>query len=92
MPSRYITFILPFNESNDEEGYNNNFKNSFKLEREDKLKLNLNKKILLFKDNFNLDLKPKESTSFINIKEYLAEIALIKPLKLPFIKIPDILS
>jgi hypothetical protein len=92
MPSRYITFMLPFNESNDEEGYNNNFKNSFKLEREDKLELNLNKKILLFKDNFNLDLKPKESTSFINIKEYLAEIALIKPLKLPFIKIPDILS
>ena len=84
--------MLPFNESNDEEGYNNNFKNSFKLEREDKLELNLNKKILLFKDNFNLDLKPKESTSFINIKEYLAEIALIKPLKLPFIKIPDILS
>jgi hypothetical protein len=92
MPSRYITFMLPFNESNDEEGYNNNFKNSFKLEREDKLELNLNKKILLFKDNFNLDLKPKESTSFINIKEYLAEIAFIKPLKLPFIKIPDILS
>jgi hypothetical protein len=92
MPSRYITLILPFNKSNDEEGYNSDFKNSFKLKEENKLDLNLNKKILLFKDNLNLDLKSKEGTSFINIKEYLAEIALIKPLELLFIKIPDILS
>jgi hypothetical protein len=92
MPSHRITLILPFNKSNDEEGYNSGFKNSFKLKKEDKLDLNLNKKILLFKDNLNLDLKFKEGTSFINIKEYLAEIALIEPLELPFTKIPDILS
>ena len=86
MPSRYITFILPFNNSNNKKGYNSDFKNSFKLKVKDKL--NLNKEILLFKDN-NLDLnfKPKEGTSFINIKEYLIEMALIKPLKLSFIKI-----
>ena len=70
---------------------NSNFKNSPKLE-ENKLNLNLNKEILLFKDNLNLDLELKEGTSFINIEEYLAEIALIKPLELPLIKIPDIPS
>jgi hypothetical protein len=91
MPSRYITFILPFNESNDEEGYNSDFKNFPKL-GENKLDLDLDKEILFFKDNFNLNLEPKEDTSFINIEEYLAEIALIKPLELPLIKILDILS
>jgi hypothetical protein len=84
--------MLSFNESNDEEGYNSDFKNSFKLKGEDELDLNLNKEILLFKDNLNLNLKPKEGTSFIDIKEYLAKIALIKPLKLPPTKILDILS
>ena len=92
MPSRHITFVLPFNESNNEEGYNSDFKNSFKLEGEDKLDLNLNKEILLFEDNPNLNSEPKEGTSFINIEEYLAKIALIEPLELPPIKIPDIPS
>jgi hypothetical protein len=91
MPSHYMTFMLPFNESDDEEGYNSNFKNSPKL-GEDKLDLDLDKEILLFKDNLNLNSELKESTSFINIKEYLAEIALIKPLELPPTKIPDIPS
>jgi hypothetical protein len=86
MPFYYITFVLPFNNSNNKEGYNSDFKNSFKLKIKDKL--DLNKEILLFKDN-NLDLnfKPKEGTSFINIKEYFMKIALIKPLELSFIKI-----
>jgi hypothetical protein len=86
MPFYYITFVLPFNNSNNKEGYNSDFKNSFKLKIKDKL--DLNKEILLFKDN-NLDLnfKPKEGTSFINIKEYLIKIALIEPLKLSFTKI-----
>jgi hypothetical protein len=84
-------FILLFNKFNNKEGYNSDFKNSPKLE-ENKLNLNLNKEILLFKDDFNLDLEPEEGTSFINIKEYLAEIALIKPLELPFINILNILS
>jgi hypothetical protein len=87
MPSRYITFILPFNNSNNKKGYNSDFKNSFKPEVKDKL--DLNKEILLFKDNNpDLNFKLKEETSFINIKEYLAEITLIKPLELPLIKIP----
>jgi hypothetical protein len=79
--------VLPFNDSNNKEGYNSDFKNSFKPEVEDKL--DFNKEILLFKDN-NLDLnfKLKEGTSFINIKEYFAEMALIEPLELPPIKIP----
>ena len=91
MPSYYITLILPFNKSNDEEGYNSDFKNSSKL-GEDKLDLDLNKEILLFKDNPNLNLELKEGTSFINIEEYLAEIALTEPPELPPAKIPDIPS
>jgi hypothetical protein len=92
MPSRRVMFVLPFDESDNKEGYNSDFENSFKLEGEDKLDLDLNKEILFFEDNPNLDLKPKEGTSFVNIKEYLAKIALIEPLELPSIKIPDILS
>jgi hypothetical protein len=92
MPSRYVTFVLPFNESNNKEGHNSDFENSFELEGEDELDLNLNKEILLFKDDPNLDLEPKEGTSFVNIEEYLAKIALIEPLELPSTKIPDILS
>jgi hypothetical protein len=87
MLSRYVIFILSFNDSNNKEGYNNDFENSFKLKVKDKL--DLNKEILLFKDNNpDLNFKSKEGTSFINIKEYLIEIALIEPLELPLIKIP----
>ena len=87
MPSRRVTFVLPFDDSNDEEGHNSDFKTSFEPEVEDEL--DLNKEILLFKDNnLDLDSKPKEGTSFINIEEYLAEMALIKPLELPPTKIP----
>jgi hypothetical protein len=82
-------FMLPFDDSDDEEGHNSDFKNSFEPEVEDKL--DLNKEILLFKDNnLDLDSEPKEGTSFINIEEYLAEMALIKPLELPPVNIlPD---
>jgi hypothetical protein len=41
-----MTFMLSFNNSNDKKGYNSDFKNSLKLEVEDKL--DLNKEILLF--------------------------------------------
>jgi hypothetical protein len=78
--------VLPFDDSDDKEGYNSDFKNSFKLEVENKL--DLNKEILLFKDNNpDLNSKPKEGTSFIDIEEYLAEIVLIEPLELPLTKI-----
>jgi len=87
MPSCHVTFMLPFNDSDNKEGYNSDFKNSFKPEVDNKL--DLNKEILLFKDNnLDLDFKPKEGTSFINIEEYLTEIALIEPLELPSTKIP----
>jgi hypothetical protein len=84
-------FVLPFNEFDDEEGYNSDFENSPEL-GEDKLDLDLDKEILLFKDDLNLDLELEEDTSFINIEEYLAKIALIEPLELPPAKIPDIPS
>jgi len=87
MPSRRVTFVLPFNDSDDEEGHDSDFKNSFKPEVEDKL--DLDEEILLFKDNDpDLDSKPEEGTSFINIEEYLAEMALIEPPELPPTKIP----
>jgi hypothetical protein len=91
MPLRYVTFMLPFNNSNNKDGHNSDFKNSPKLDK--KAKLDLNKEILLFKDNNpNPNSKPKEGTSFINIKEYLAKIALIEPLELPLTKIFNLLS
>jgi hypothetical protein len=79
--------MLPFNDSNKEDGHNSDFKNIYKPKEE--MKLDLNKEILLFKDN-NLDPNSEleKRTSFINIKEYLIEIALIEPLKLPSTKIP----
>jgi hypothetical protein len=91
MPSRYITFVLPFNDSNNSDGYNSDFENSHKPKKE--IELNLNKEILLFKDNNpNLNSKPEDRTSFIDIKEYLMEIALVKPLELPPTKIPILAS
>jgi hypothetical protein len=83
--------MLSFNESDDEEGHDSDFENSPEL-GEDKLNLDLDKEILLFEDNPDLDLELEEGTSFINIEEYLAEIALIEPLELPSTKIPDIPS
>jgi Transposase/Homeodomain-like domain len=87
MPSRRVTFVLPFDDSNDEEGHDSDFENSFELEVEDEL--DLDKEILLFEDDDpDLDSKPEEGTSFIDIEEYLAEMALIEPPKLPPAKIP----
>jgi hypothetical protein len=77
MPSRYITFMLPFNDSNKEDGHKSDFKNIYKPKEEMKLDNNLDP---------NSELEKR--TSFINIKEYLIEIALIEPLKLPSTKIP----
>jgi hypothetical protein len=87
MPSHCVMFMLYFDDSNEEDSYNSNFKNIYNPKK--RMKLDLNKEILLFKDN-NLDpnSKPKEGTSFIDIKAYLIEMALLKPLKLSFIKIP----
>ena len=87
MPSRRVTFVLPFDDSDDEEGHNSDFENSFEPEVEDEL--DLDKEILLFEDNNpDLDSKPKEGTSFINIEEYLAEMSLVEPPELPPAKIP----
>jgi hypothetical protein len=91
MPSYYITFMLPFNDFNKEDGYNSDFENIYKPKKE--AELNLNKEILLFKNNIlDFNSKLKEGTSFIDIKEYLTGMALIKPLELPLIKIPILVS
>ena len=88
MPSRRVTFVLPFDESDDEEGHDSDFENSFELEGEDELDLDLDEEILLFEDDPDLDSEPEEGTSFIDIKEYLAAMALIEPPELPPTKIP----
>jgi hypothetical protein len=83
--------VLPFNNSNNEDGYNSDFKDSPKPDEE--AELDLNKEVLLFEDNNpNFNSKPEEGTSFINIEEYLAKIVLIEPQELPPIKIPNLLS
>ena len=92
MPSRRVTFVLPFDESDDKEGHDSDFENSFELEGEDELDLDLDEEILLFEDDPDLDSEPEEGTSFIDIEEYLAEIALIEPPELPPAKILDIPS
>ena len=91
MPSRRVTFILPFDDSDEEDGYDSDFENIYKPKEE--AELNLNKEILLFKNNIlDFNFKLKEGTSFINIKEYLIEIVFIKPLKLLFAKILILIS
>jgi len=91
MPFRHVMFVLPFNDSDKEDGYNSDFENTYKPEEE--AELDLNKEILLFKDNIlDSNSELKEGTSFINIKEYLVEMALVEPLELPPTKIPILTS
>ena len=90
MPSCCVMFVLPFDDSDEEDGHNSDFENTY--EPKEEAELDLNKEILLFKDNnLDPDSELEERTSFINIKEYLAEITLIKPLELSLIKIPVLL-
>jgi len=87
MPSRYVTFVLSFDDSDEEDGHDSDFENTYELEEE--AELDLDEEILLFEDNdLDSDSEPEEGTSFIDIEEYLAEMALVKPLELPFTKIP----
>jgi hypothetical protein len=91
MPSRRVTFMLPFNDSNEENGHNSDFENTYKPKKG--IELDLNKEILLFKDNnLDPDSEPENRTSFINIEEYLTEIALVEPSELPPAKIPVLAS
>jgi hypothetical protein len=91
MPSRHVTFVLPFDDADDEDDYDSDFENSYELE--EVIELDLDEEILLFKDDDpDPDSELEERTSFIDIKEYLIEIAFIEPLKLLFIKIPVLSS
>jgi hypothetical protein len=91
MPSCRVTFVLPFDDSDKEDSHDSDFENTYKPEEE--AKLDLNEEILLFKDNIpDSDSEPEEGTSFVNIEEYLVEMALIEPLELSPIKIPILAS
>ena len=83
--------MLPFDESNEEDGHDSDFENS--PDPEEDTELDLDEELILFEDdNPNLDSKPEEGTSFIDIEEYLAHVALMEPLELPPAKIPELPS
>jgi hypothetical protein len=96
MPLCCVIFVLPFDESDEldsgEDDYNSDFENTLDLEEE--AELPLNEELILLEDNDDPsnDSEPKEGTSFINIEEFLAELTLIEPPKLPPAKIPLIPS
>jgi hypothetical protein len=91
MPSRCVTFVLPFDDSDKEDGHDSDFENTY--EPEEETELDLNEEILLFKDDdLDPDSEPEEGTSFIDIEEYLAEMALVEPPELPPAKIPVLVS
>jgi hypothetical protein len=80
-----VTFVLPFDDSDEEDEHDSDFENSPNPKEE----LDLTEEILLFRsDDLDPDSKSKEGTSFANIKEYLVEMVFVEPLKLPLIKIP----
>jgi hypothetical protein len=91
MPSRRVTFVLPFDDSDEEDGHDSDFENTY--EPEEEAELDLDEEILLFEDDIpDSDSEPEEGTSFVDIEEYLAEMALIEPLELPPAKIPILAS
>jgi hypothetical protein len=89
--------VLPFDDSNKSDihfgDYNSDFKDGFDFGKDNKL--DLEEDIILLEDNnspSNSDSKLEEGTSFVNIKEYLAQMSFIKPLILAPAKIPKIPS
>ena len=91
MPSCCVMFVLPFDDSDEEDGHNSDFENTY--EPKEGMELDLNEEILLFEDNdLDPNSEPEDGTSFIDIEEYLAQIALVEPPKLPPAKIPSLLS
>lgn len=69
IPSRCVTFVLPFDDSDEEDGHDSDFENIY--EPKEEMELDLDKEIILFEDdNPDPDSEPKEGTSFANIKEY----------------------
>jgi hypothetical protein len=96
MPIRRVTFVLLFNDSDEsdsgEDNYNSDFKNT--PNPDEQAELPLDKEIILLEDNNNPSnkYKAKEGTSFVDIEEFLTELALIEPPELPPAIIPIILS
>lgn len=95
MPTRRVTFILLYKDSNelnsDLDNYNSDYKDTPDLE--EVIELDLDQNIILVEDNNNLsdsDSKQEEGTSFVNIKEFPAYLALIKPLELSPVLIPKL--
>jgi hypothetical protein len=83
--------VLPFDNSDEEDGHDSDFENTYKPE--EGMELDLDEEILLFEDNdLDPDSEPEDGTSFINIEEYLAEMALVEPPELPPAKIPVLAS
>jgi hypothetical protein len=94
MPTRRVTFVLPFDDSDElnsgEDDYDSDFENTPNPDKQ--VELPLDEEIILLEDNNNPSDEDKaEGTSFVNIEEFLTELALIEPPELPPAIIPIIL-
>jgi hypothetical protein len=95
MPTRRVTFVVPYEDSDESDGDLDDYDSDYKdaPNPEEVAELDLDQDIILLEDNNNLsnsDSKEKEGTSFIDIKEFLAHLALIKPLELSPALIPKL--
>jgi hypothetical protein len=95
MPTRRVTFIVPYEDSDKSDGdldnHDSDYKDAPNLEEEEEL--DLDQDIILLEDNNNLsdsNSELEEGTSFIDIKEFLAHLALVKPLELSSTLIPKL--
>jgi hypothetical protein len=96
MPTRRVTFVLPFDDSDEsdsgEDDYDSDFENT--PDPDEQAELPLDEEIILLEDNDDPsdEDEAEEGTSFVDIEEFLAELALIEPLELPPAIIPIIPS
>jgi hypothetical protein len=96
MPTRRVTFVLPFDDSDEsdsgEDDYDSDFENTPDLDEQ--AELPLDKEIILLEDNNDPsdEDEAEEGTSFVDIEEFLVELALIEPPELPPAIIPIIPS
>ena len=96
MPTRRVTFVLPFDDSDEsdsgEDDYDSDFENT--PNPDEQAELPLDEEIILLEDNDDPsdEDEAEEGTSFVDIEEFLAELALIEPPELPPAIIPIILS
>jgi hypothetical protein len=95
MPTRRVTFVVPYKDSDKSDGdlddYDSDYKDAPDPEEEEEL--DLDQDIILLEDNddlFNSNSEPEEGTSFVDIEEFLAHLALVEPPELSPALIPEL--